>query len=90
MADVLQNVQLSTGRLAQVVALVDQSGNQLSSTAGVTASDGVTLPPGLAQTLAYTSGQLTSITVTYSGNTYVQTLTYTNGNLTGVSAWVKQ
>ncbi len=57
----------------------------------VIASDGVKLPiASLAQTLGYTSGVVTSITVTYGGNTYVQTLSYTTGNLTGVSVWVKQ
>lgn len=59
---------------------------------GATASDGVTLPvDSLAQTLAYDgSGNLSTITVSYGGNTYIQTLTYTGSNLTGISQWVKQ
>jgi len=58
---------------------------------GIVASDGVTLPiDSLAQTLGYTGSNLTSVTVSYGGQTYVQTLTYTGVNLTGVSQWVKQ
>lgn len=56
---------------------------------GAVASDGVNIPiNSLAQTLAYTGGNLTSITVTYNAVNYVQTLTYTAGVLTAVSAWV--
>lgn len=56
-----------------------------------TASDGVNLPiDSLDQTLVYTSGNLTSITVTYNSVVYVQTLTYTAGLLTTVSKWVAQ
>ena len=58
---------------------------------GIVASDGVTLPiDSLAQTLAYTGSDLTSISVSYGGSTYIQTLTYTGDKLTGVSVWVKQ
>lgn len=66
-------------------------GGGAASGSGVTASDGVVLPiDSLAQTMGYTAGNLTSVTVTYGASTYVQTLTYTSGNLTGVSKWVKQ
>jgi hypothetical protein len=59
---------------------------------GTVASDGTTIPvDSLAQVLGYDgSGNLTSVTVVYRGDTYVKTLTYTSGNLTGVSVWVKQ
>lgn len=92
MADVLQNVQLSTGRLIQVVALADQNGNQLSNTAGVTASDGVTLPPGLAQAFGRDSSyNIVTITQVFNGNTYVKTLTRNAAGLvTNISQWVKQ
>lgn len=61
------------------------------SSCEIVASDGVTLPiDSLAQTLGYTGSNLTSVTVSYGGQTYVQTLTYTGVNLTGVSQWVKQ
>jgi len=57
----------------------------------VTASDGVNLPiNSLEQTLFYTAGNLTSITVTYNGVVYIQTLTYTSGVLTAISKWVAQ
>ena len=58
----------------------------------VTATDGVQVPiDSLPQSLAYDgSGNLTTTTVTYLGNTYVQTLTYTAGKVTGISQWVKQ
>ncbi len=43
------------------------------------------------QVLAYTSGKLTSISVTVPAQgTWVQTLSYTGDDLTGVSMWVKQ
>jgi hypothetical protein len=54
---------------------------------------GDALPAGFSsypQVLGYTSGNLTTITVTVGADEYVQTLSYTDGNLTGVSAWVKQ
>lgn len=58
----------------------------------VRASDGAILQlDELAQVLAYDgSNNLTSITVTTGGATYIQTLTYTGSNLTGISVWVKQ
>jgi len=37
--------------------------------------------------LAYTDGNLTSVTKTISETSYVKTLSYTDGALTGVSAW---
>ena len=55
------------------------------------ASDGTILPlSSLAQTLAYSNGLLSTITVSYGGNTYVQTMTYANNFLTGISQWIKQ
>lgn len=61
----------------------------------VTAKDGTMLPVGdLAQVLAYSGSQLTSITVMYPSKTsrtpvaFVQTMTYTGSNLTGISQWV--
>lgn len=62
-----------------------------SSVNGVVGSDGMVIPiDSLTQTLGYTSGDLTSISVTYGGNTYVQTLTYSSGVLSTISGWVKQ
>lgn len=60
----------------------------------VIASDGVLVPvDSLAQTYAWTSGQLTSITVVYQTKTYVQTLVYGGSGGTQVqsqSQWVLQ
>lgn len=58
----------------------------------VQGSDGKSIPlDSLAQTLGYDgSNNLTTITVSYDGNTYIQTFTYVGSNLTGISAWVKQ
>lgn len=57
----------------------------------VTATDGALLPLiSLAQTYAYSGGFLSTITVSYSGNTYVQTFTNDGTNITGASQWVKQ
>ncbi|MBD8556923.1 hypothetical protein IFT84_20650 [Rhizobium sp. CFBP 8762] len=47
-------------------------------------------PDGMAQTLAYTGDNLTSIQASDGVGVWVKTFTYTNGKLTGVSAWVKQ
>lgn len=70
--------------------LVNASGATVADNS-VMASDGVMLPiDSIAQTLGYTAGDLTTITVVYGGNTYVQTLTYTSGNITAISKWVKQ
>ena len=41
----------------------------------------------VAVALAYTDGDLTTLTKVLDGTTYVKTLSYTDGNLTGVSAW---
>lgn len=63
----------------------------LNSASTVAASDASNLPiDALAQTLAYSNGLLSTITVTYNANTYVRTLSYTNGLLSSVSNWVKQ
>lgn len=60
-------------------------------TGGQVATNGVFVPVGsLVQTLGYDgSNNLTTITVTYLGHTYVQTFTYTGGNLTGVGQLVQ-
>lgn len=47
-------------------------------------------PDNMPQTLGYTDGALTTVSVSNGVDTWVQTLTYTDGALTGVSAWVKQ
>jgi hypothetical protein len=53
--------------------------------------DGADLPlDTLDQTFAYSGGNLTSISVSYNGNTYIQSFTYTGSDLTSVSGWVKQ
>lgn len=64
----------------------------LPSTGGfVYASDDVLLPiDSLAKTYGQSAGQITTITVSYGGSTYVQTLTYNNGLIATESAWVKQ
>ena len=55
-----------------------------------TASDGAQLDlDSLPQTLAYSGGQISTITVAFAGHIYVQTFSYTAGVLTGVSNWVK-
>lgn len=78
----------SVGESVLIVSL-GVAGNGAS--AYVVASDGVSLPIGsLAESYSYTSGILTTATVSYGGNTYVQTYIYTSGNLTGISQWVKQ
>jgi hypothetical protein len=54
-------------------------------------SDGAAFnPDSLPQTLGYTDGKLTTVTVTDGTSTWAQTLGYTGDNLTSVSAWVKQ
>lgn len=64
----------------------------ISPGSGVVAgSDGLSIPiDSLAQTLGYTGSNLTTITVSYRGNTYVQTLTYSGSTVTAISQWVKQ
>ena len=55
------------------------------------ADDGVILPlDSLAKSFGYTGDNLTTITVSHDGETYVKTLTYTSGKLTATSVWVKQ
>lgn len=45
----------------------------------------------VAKTYGYdVDGNLTTITTTVGGNTYVKTLSWVLGNLTGASGWVKQ
>jgi len=58
----------------------------------VTGSDGVQLDiASLPAEYGYDgSGNLTTITVIYRGNTYIQTFTYSGSNLVGSSNWIKQ
>jgi hypothetical protein len=52
---------------------------------------GELFPEDAPKAYAYNgSNQLTSVTATYDGKTYVKTLTYTDDNLTAESGWVKQ
>ncbi len=44
----------------------------------------------LAQTLAYSGGFISTITVVYQGTTYVQTFTNDGTNITEISQWVPQ
>ena len=56
-----------------------------------TADDGVVLPlESLAKSFGYTGDNLTTITVSHNGETYIKTLTYTGDKLTATSVWVKQ
>ena len=68
------------------------SSNPLPVDDGVaTADDGVILPlDSLAKSFGYAGDNLTTITVSHNGATYVKTLTYTGDKLTATSAWVKQ
>lgn len=47
-------------------------------------------PDSMAQTLAYSGGNLSTITATDGTDSWVQTFTYTGSDLTGISKWVKQ
>jgi hypothetical protein len=56
-----------------------------------TADDGVVLPlESLAKSFGYAGDNLTTVTVSHNGETYVKTLTYTGDKLTATSVWVKQ
>lgn len=58
---------------------------------GYIANNGVVVPAdSLAATHTIANGQITAITVSYLGITYVQTLTYTGGIVSAVSQWVAQ
>lgn len=57
----------------------------------VVATDGTRLPlDNLQQTLNYTSGVITSISVVYNGITFLQTFTRTGNVITSISRWVPQ
>ncbi len=57
----------------------------------VQASDGAMLPlSSLAQALTYSNSFVSTITVTYQGNTYVQTIINNGTHVTSVSGWIKQ
>lgn len=47
-------------------------------------------PDSMTQTLAYSGGNLSTITATDGTDSWVQTFTYTDDDLTGISLWVKQ
>lgn len=55
-------------------------------------SDGINLDLDSAPTtLTYNAdGTLNTVSIVWSGNTYVQTYGYTSGRMTSISAWVKQ
>jgi len=55
------------------------------------ADDGTQIPVySIAMAFAYVSGNLSTITIQYAGNTYVQTFTYSGADVTNISLWVKQ
>lgn len=56
------------------------------------ANDGASIDlDSVPQTLVYTNGVVTSISVSINGNTYIQTLAYNASNqVSSVSAWTKQ
>lgn len=57
----------------------------------VQGSDGTQIPlDSVAQAFAYSGGFLSTITVVYSGKTFVQTFTNNGTNITAISAWIKQ
>jgi|FreactcultureFD7_1027221.scaffolds.fasta_scaffold70042_2 hypothetical protein len=57
----------------------------------VIASDGVGLPiDSLEQSLAYSGSIISTITVSYLGNTYVQTFTNNGTQITDISQWILQ
>lgn len=82
----------------QGFVLVDENGNPFNQTnklpvddGAATADDGVVLPlESLAKSFGYAGDNLTTVTVSYNGETYVKTLTYTGDKLTATSVWVKQ
>lgn len=55
----------------------------------VQANDGAMLPlSSLPQQFIYSGGFLSTITVSYAGNTYVQTFTNDGTNIVYISGWV--
>lgn len=73
-------------------AIIDVLLGTPGASGGVVASDGVTLPPGLAQTFGRDSaGNVITISQAFNGNNYVKTLTRNAaGQVTNTSQWVKQ
>jgi len=56
-----------------------------------TIPDGVALPLiSLPQVFAYDGNFVSTITVTYAGNTYIQTFTNDGTNITDISGWILQ
>lgn len=87
----LSRLPASLGPKASSASLSVTPAFDATHQSGIVASDGVVLPiESLSQTLAYTSGNLTSVSVAFGGGTYVQSLTYTAGALSSVSGWIKQ
>jgi hypothetical protein len=57
----------------------------------ITASNGVGLPlDSLAQSFTYDGGFVDTITVVYSGITYIQTFENDGTNITNISQWEAQ
>ena len=60
----------------------------MSSTV-TTIPDGVELPlDSLEQAFVYSGSFISTITVEYSGNTYVQTFTNNGTDITNISGWI--
>lgn len=87
---------------AQTAILTDIESNQGTQSTQLTSIDeklgrekddqGAFLPEnfeGLAQVLAYTGANVTSIATTNGINTWTQTFGYTGANLTSISVWVR-
>lgn len=93
------NANIDAAETAIVAAIEDGAVGIVAAVSAVEAaigpgfnSLGVPLPANfdsLAQTLGYTSGNLTTIVKTNGVNTWAQTYSYTGSDLTGISAWVQ-
>ena len=93
------NANIDAAETAIVAAIEASAVDIVAAVAAVEAaigpgfnSVGAPLPANfdsLAQTLGYTSGNLTTIVKTNGVNTWTQTYSYTGSDLTGISAWVQ-
>jgi hypothetical protein len=91
MASVITRITRNMMRLFRDMGDGTHAPQTFVASGSVIASDGAALPiDSLAQVPAYTSGNLTSLTVTHGGSSYRQTFTYVSGVLTNISGWVKQ
>lgn len=50
---------------------------------------GIPIPVGLAATYTYSSGNMTTATVSYKGYTFVKTFTWSGNDMTAETLWVK-